>query len=77
MTYLVPLEAYSVTLKSLELIDDLLLASSLPHPMWKMNNSKWASRGWTYQEGLLSNGVLFSRINRCFTTAMACTAVKP
>ncbi|PMD61837.1 HET-domain-containing protein [Hyaloscypha bicolor E] len=31
-----------------------LLASTLPHPSWSVNNSKWASRGWTYQENILS-----------------------
>jgi hypothetical protein len=31
-----------------------LMVSTLPHPSWSVRNSKWASRGWTYQEGLLS-----------------------
>lgn len=31
-----------------------LLISSLPDPSAEMSSSKWASRGWTYQEGLLS-----------------------
>ncbi|PMD16818.1 HET-domain-containing protein, partial [Hyaloscypha hepaticicola] len=30
------------------------LVSTLPHPNMSVNNSTWASRGWTYQEGLLS-----------------------
>jgi hypothetical protein len=30
------------------------LVSTLPHPRWSIKHSKWASRGWTYQEGLLS-----------------------
>lgn len=30
------------------------MVSTLPHPSWSVRNSKWASRGWTYQEGLLS-----------------------
>jgi hypothetical protein len=31
-----------------------LLISSLPDPSAELRGSKWASRGWTYQEGLLS-----------------------
>jgi hypothetical protein len=31
-----------------------LLISSLPDPSAELSSSKWASRGWTYQEGLLS-----------------------
>jgi hypothetical protein len=31
-----------------------LLISSLPDPSVELSSSKWASRGWTYQEGLLS-----------------------
>ena len=31
-----------------------LLASSLPHPSVSINRSKWATRGWTYQESILS-----------------------
>ena len=30
------------------------LVSTLPHPEWLIKHSTWASRGWTYQEGLLS-----------------------
>lgn len=30
------------------------MVSTLPHPRWSVGHSKWASRGWTYQEGLLS-----------------------
>ena len=30
------------------------LVSTLPHPIRSINHSTWASRGWTYQEGLLS-----------------------
>ncbi|KAF2663805.1 HET-domain-containing protein [Microthyrium microscopicum] len=30
------------------------LVSSLPNPVGAIQDSKWASRGWTYQEGLLS-----------------------
>jgi hypothetical protein len=31
-----------------------LLASTLPHPSRSVSDSKWATRGWTYQEGILS-----------------------
>jgi hypothetical protein len=31
-----------------------IIASTLPHPQWSVGNSKWITRGWTYQEGLLS-----------------------
>jgi hypothetical protein len=31
-----------------------LLASTLPHPSLSGNESKWATRGWTYQENILS-----------------------
>ncbi|PMD16560.1 HET-domain-containing protein [Hyaloscypha hepaticicola] len=31
-----------------------LLISSLPDPSAELSSSKWASRGWTYQEGFLS-----------------------
>ncbi|KAH8773990.1 heterokaryon incompatibility protein-domain-containing protein [Hyaloscypha finlandica] len=31
-----------------------LLASTLPHPSWSISNSTWATRGWTYQENILS-----------------------
>jgi hypothetical protein len=30
------------------------IGSTLPHPSWSVKSLKWASRGWTYQEGLLS-----------------------
>ncbi|KAG4436784.1 hypothetical protein IFR05_007718 [Cadophora sp. M221] len=35
-------------------IGDITLASTLPHPSCSLRESKWATRGWTYQEGLLS-----------------------
>jgi hypothetical protein len=31
-----------------------LLASTLPHPSRSVSDSKWTTRGWTYQEGILS-----------------------
>jgi hypothetical protein len=31
-----------------------LLASTLPHPSRSVSDSKWATRGWTYQEAILS-----------------------
>ncbi|KAH7089809.1 heterokaryon incompatibility protein-domain-containing protein [Paraphoma chrysanthemicola] len=34
------------------------LVSSLPSPQYEVNRSKWATRGWTYQEGLLSRRCL-------------------
>jgi Heterokaryon incompatibility protein (HET) len=30
------------------------MVSTMPHPRWSIQHSKWASRGWTYQEGLFS-----------------------
>ncbi|PVH81145.1 HET-domain-containing protein, partial [Cadophora sp. DSE1049] len=35
-------------------IGDITLASTLPSPRSSLQGSTWASRGWTYQEGLLS-----------------------
>ncbi|PQE17214.1 Heterokaryon incompatibility protein [Rutstroemia sp. NJR-2017a BVV2] len=32
-----------------------LLVSTLPDPRTTIRSSKWAARGWTYQEGVLSN----------------------
>lgn len=34
--------------------DEHTFLSSLPDPAYLINQSKWMSRGWTYQEGLLS-----------------------
>jgi hypothetical protein len=31
-----------------------IITSTLPHPSYLLKDSKWATRGWTYQEGLLS-----------------------
>ncbi|KAJ4293350.1 hypothetical protein N0V90_008632 [Kalmusia sp. IMI 367209] len=36
-------------------INDDILIQTLPHPNWSLLNTKWASRGWTYQEGILSH----------------------
>ncbi|KAI0411713.1 heterokaryon incompatibility protein-domain-containing protein [Xylaria grammica] len=30
------------------------IVATLPHPSWLLRKSKWNTRGWTYQEGLLS-----------------------
>jgi hypothetical protein len=30
------------------------LVSTLPHPTWSISNTTWATRGWTYQEAVLS-----------------------
>ena len=35
-------------------IDGVTLVSTLPSPRWSLQQSTWVSRGWTYQEGLLS-----------------------
>ncbi|KAH7312982.1 hypothetical protein BKA65DRAFT_573949 [Rhexocercosporidium sp. MPI-PUGE-AT-0058] len=35
-------------------VGEITLASTLPHPKWFLKQSTWATRGWTYQEGLLS-----------------------
>lgn len=57
-----------------------VLVSSLPDPAEEMRSSKWASRGWTYQEGLLSrrrlvftkSQVLFQCMNmHCWETISA------
>ena len=36
-------------------IDSLNLVQTLPHPHWSLLNSRWAKRGWAYQEGILSH----------------------
>lgn len=36
-------------------IDSLILAQTLPHPHWSLKHSKWATRAWTYQEGIISH----------------------
>jgi hypothetical protein len=53
-------------------IGRLLIASTLPHPKWLVKSSKWATRGWTYQEGLLSKRRLILRINKSSTKVTAC-----
>jgi hypothetical protein len=35
-------------------INEKTLVSTLPDPQWLVDNSKWATRGWVYQEALLS-----------------------
>ncbi|KAF2001400.1 HET-domain-containing protein, partial [Amniculicola lignicola CBS 123094] len=35
-------------------VNDWTVLSTLPHPAHTINASKWKTRGWTYQEGLLS-----------------------
>jgi hypothetical protein len=35
-------------------VGGLCIASTLPDPNWSLKKSKCATRGWTYQEGLLS-----------------------
>lgn len=36
-------------------LDGVTLVSTLPFSSWPIRNSLWATRGWTYQEGLLSS----------------------
>lgn len=36
-------------------IGDFLVVQTMPHANWSLRQSKWATRGWTYQEGILSN----------------------
>ena len=40
-------------------IGNHFLVSTLPSPKLAIKSSKWATRGWTYQEGLLSKRRLF------------------
>jgi hypothetical protein len=40
-------------------VSDGIISSTLPASAWVIKNSKWASRGWTDQEGLLSKRRLF------------------
>jgi hypothetical protein len=51
------------------------MVSTLPHPSWSVRNSKWASRGWTYQEGLLSKRRLIFTNEQVFyeCNGMHCT----
>jgi hypothetical protein len=51
------------------------MVSTLPHPSWSVRNSKWASRGWTYQEGLLSKRRLVFTNEQAFyeCNGMYCT----
>ncbi|KAF2122601.1 heterokaryon incompatibility protein-domain-containing protein [Lophiotrema nucula] len=39
-------------------LGDLMLASTLPDIVWHLKSSKWATRGWTYQEAMLSRRCL-------------------
>ncbi|KAE9368928.1 HET-domain-containing protein [Stipitochalara longipes BDJ] len=52
-----------------------LLASSLPHPSLSVNRSRWATRGWTYQESILSRRrILFTDEQVLFEcNSMHCT----
>ncbi|KAH7466711.1 hypothetical protein FOMA001_g15884 [Fusarium oxysporum f. sp. matthiolae] len=35
-------------------IGDIFIIQTLPHASWSLHKSRWATRGWTYQEGTLS-----------------------
>jgi hypothetical protein len=37
------------------MLDEVSLISTLPFARWSVGVSEWATRGWTYQEGLLSS----------------------
>jgi hypothetical protein len=39
-------------------VRDMLLVSTFPHPSWTVGKTKWASRGWTYQEQVLSKRLM-------------------
>ncbi|KAF1968722.1 HET-domain-containing protein [Bimuria novae-zelandiae CBS 107.79] len=36
-------------------VDSHIFAQTLPHPNWSLTHTTWATRGWTYQEGILSH----------------------
>jgi hypothetical protein len=52
-----------------------LLASTLPHPSVSVNRTKWVTRGWTYQESILSRRrILFTDEQVLFEcNSMNCT----
>ncbi|KAI0383276.1 HET-domain-containing protein [Hypomontagnella monticulosa] len=35
-------------------VDNIAIFEGIPHPLYSVKKCVWASRGWTYQEGLLS-----------------------
>jgi hypothetical protein len=47
----------------------LHLASTLAHPSFSVSNSKWATRGWTFQEVFFQKDDLFLPISKSFLTA--------
>lgn len=51
------------------------LLSMLPAPAPQIRNSKWMSRGWTYQEAMLSKRLLFFTVNQLYfeCRAMHCS----
>lgn len=55
-----------------------LLAETFPLPEHSINKSKWATRGWTYQEGVLSTRrLVFTEEQVCFEckTMSCCEAI--
>ena len=56
-------------------IGNHFLVSTLPSPKVAIKSSKWATRGWTYQEGLLSKRRLFFTNEQVFyeCNGMHCT----
>jgi hypothetical protein len=58
-------------------IGERIFVSSLPRPRWYIRNSRWATRGWTYQEGFLSKRrFIFTDEQVCYEcNTMACSDV--
>lgn len=62
--------SYASTQKAFQIPRLGVLSNMLPDLTWGTFGSKWISRGWTYQEGVLAKRKLFSPIAKSSLTAM-------